>query len=252
MERRPRQGRTGQGKIQWLVVVVVAARETVRLTWLVLLTVDSLSSVDLTSQGFLYITAYACVHLCVDACMCAPKKKRRRRSLCVCVKSSRLGDVTKRKQICPLSFSLGLVITPLRLCCLVHHESPHHQPQLQPVVCLRLTDVPPSIPDLLLSYLKPHTDSYTPPVCLFCCLWQGHAHYSTFSWLQATTTFSLHLNLTSLISLSCMRDPVVSIFCPFCLTYDLKNLLILEALGWRKAQVKCYQIANRYWRCARL
>lgn len=66
----------GQGKIQWLVVVVVAARETARLTWLVLLTVDSLSSVDLTSQGFLYITAYACVHLCVGACMHAPKKKK--------------------------------------------------------------------------------------------------------------------------------------------------------------------------------
>lgn len=77
VERRPQQGSTRQGKIQWLVVVVVvAARETVRLTWLVLLTVDSLSSVDLTSQGFLYITAYVCVHLCVDACMCALRKKK--------------------------------------------------------------------------------------------------------------------------------------------------------------------------------
>lgn len=84
MERRPRQGRTGQGKIQWLVVVVVAARETVRLTWLVLLTVDSLSSVDLTSQGFLYITAYACVHLCVGACMHAPKKRKKKKFMCLC------------------------------------------------------------------------------------------------------------------------------------------------------------------------
>lgn len=84
MERRPRQGRTGQGKIQWLVVVVVAARETARLTWLVLLTVDSLSSVDLTSQGFLYITAYACVHLCVGACMHAPKKRKKKKFMCLC------------------------------------------------------------------------------------------------------------------------------------------------------------------------
>lgn len=75
MERRPGQGRAGQGRVQWLVVVVVAASETVRLSWLVLLTVDSLSPVDLTSQGFFYIPACACVHLCVGARMCAPKKK---------------------------------------------------------------------------------------------------------------------------------------------------------------------------------
>ncbi len=75
MERRPRQGRAGQGRVQWLVVVVVAASETVRLSWLVVLTVDSLSPVDLTSQGFFYIPACPCVHLCVGACMPAPEKK---------------------------------------------------------------------------------------------------------------------------------------------------------------------------------
>ena len=32
VERRPGQGRAGQGRVQWLVVVVVAASETVRLS----------------------------------------------------------------------------------------------------------------------------------------------------------------------------------------------------------------------------
>lgn len=41
-------------------------------------------------------------------------------------------------------------------------------------------------------------------------------------------------------------------FLPFPLTYDLKNLLILRAFQWRRAQVKCYQITNRYWGCAKL
>lgn len=78
VERRPGQGRAGQGWVQWLVVVVVvAASETVRLSWLVVLTVDSLSTVDLTSQGFFYIPSCACVHLCVGACMCAPKRKKK-------------------------------------------------------------------------------------------------------------------------------------------------------------------------------
>lgn len=61
VERRPGQGRAGQGRVQRLVVVVVAASETVGLSWLVLLTVDSLSPVDLTSQGFFYIPACAFV-----------------------------------------------------------------------------------------------------------------------------------------------------------------------------------------------
>lgn len=52
---REGRGRAGQGRVQWLVVVAVAASETVGLSWLVRLTVDSLSTVDLTSQGFFYI-----------------------------------------------------------------------------------------------------------------------------------------------------------------------------------------------------
>lgn len=59
---REGRGRAGQGRARRLVVVVVAASETVRLSWLVLLTVDSLSLVDLTSQGFFYTPACACVH----------------------------------------------------------------------------------------------------------------------------------------------------------------------------------------------
>lgn len=95
VERRPGQGRAGQGRVQWLVVVVVAASETVRLSWLVLLTVDSLSSVDLTSQGFFYIPA--CAFVCRGTHVCTQKK-----SLCVYGCISRLGDVTRRKQIRPL------------------------------------------------------------------------------------------------------------------------------------------------------
>lgn len=67
------KARAGQGRVQWLVVVV-AARETVSRSWLDLPTVDSLSLVDLTSQGFFYIPACACVNLCVGAWMCAPKR----------------------------------------------------------------------------------------------------------------------------------------------------------------------------------
>lgn len=153
------------------------------------------------------------------------QKKERRRSLCVYVRSSRLGDVTRRKQICPLSFSLGLVITEALLS---GSSSVSPSPTSASACRLSASHRCPSKhpwPSPQLSQ-TPHRFLH-PPVCLFCCLWQGHAHYSTFSWLHATTTFSLHLNLTSLISLSYMSDPVVSIFCPFCLTYDLKNLLIL-------------------------
>lgn len=139
-----------------------------------------LSGSDLTGVP-LYHGLCLCAFVC--RCMHACTKKKERRSLCVYVRSSRLGDVTRRKP----------------------SEHPWPSPQL---------------------FQTPHRFLH-PPVCLFCCLWQGHAHYSTFNWLHATTTFSLHLNLTSLISLSYMSDPVVSIFCPFCLTYDLKNLLIL-------------------------
>lgn len=82
VERRPGQGRAGQGRVRRLVVVVVvvvAASETVRLSRLRVLTVDSLSTVDLTSQGFFYIPACACVHLCVGACT---KKKEREKFVC--------------------------------------------------------------------------------------------------------------------------------------------------------------------------
>ena len=48
----------------WLVVVVVAASETVRLSWLVPLTVDTLSPEDLTSQGF-FISPRVPVCICV-------------------------------------------------------------------------------------------------------------------------------------------------------------------------------------------
>lgn len=89
------RGRAGQGMVQWLVVVVVAASETVRLSWIALLTVDSLSSVDLTSQGFFYIPACARTHGCVGAC-------EHGCTMCVYVCISRLGDVTRSKQICPL------------------------------------------------------------------------------------------------------------------------------------------------------
>lgn len=82
VERRPGQGRAGQGRVRRLVVVVVvAASETVRLSRLRVLTVDSLSTVDLTSQGFFYIPACACVHLCVGACT---KKKKKKREKFVC------------------------------------------------------------------------------------------------------------------------------------------------------------------------
>lgn len=75
------------------MVVVVAASETVRLSWQVILTVDSLSPVYLTLQGFFYIPACAWVHLFVGECMCAPKRK------CVCVCISRSSDVTRKTDL---------------------------------------------------------------------------------------------------------------------------------------------------------
>lgn len=83
VERRPGQGRAGQGRVQWLVVVVIAASETVRLSWLVLLTVDSLSPVDLTSQGFFYIPACLCAFVCRGMHVCTEKK--RETFVCLCV-----------------------------------------------------------------------------------------------------------------------------------------------------------------------
>lgn len=119
---REGRGRAGQGRVWRLVVVVVAASETVRLSRLRVLTVDSLSTVDLTSQGFFYIPACACVHLCVGAC--TKKKKKKERSLCVYVCVSRSGDVIRRKHITPLggprlfSWPFGdLTEAPLSISC---------------------------------------------------------------------------------------------------------------------------------------
>ena len=80
---REGRGRAGQGNVQRLVVVVVAASETVRLSWLAFLTVDSLSLVDLTSQGFFHIPARGSLHLCVSAHMCAQKKEKRKKKVSV-------------------------------------------------------------------------------------------------------------------------------------------------------------------------
>lgn len=140
-QRREGQGRAGQGNIQRLVVVVVAASETLRLSWVALLTVDSLSSVDLTSQGFFYIPA------CAFMCRC----------MFVCI--SRSADVTRRKQICPLS--LRLFSWPFSHLTEVLLSTVSPSPA-SATVCLCLTDFPPTTSDLFLSHLKPHTDSYTP------------------------------------------------------------------------------------------
>lgn len=68
-----------------MVVVVVAASETVSLSWLVLLTVDSLSpgGSDLTG-----VLLYPGVCLCAFVCRCThvcTEKKKKKKFVCLCV-----------------------------------------------------------------------------------------------------------------------------------------------------------------------
>lgn len=84
--------------------------------------------------------------------MCSPKKK----SLCVRF----VGDVTRRKQICPLEAFLSTFSSVSSTSRLISSRG------RKSVVCLNLTDFPQGTSDCLSAVLATHADSYTPSLSL--------------------------------------------------------------------------------------